>query len=705
MPSKRSLARQDLLHHPQQLLLIVEAMPAPIAICRASDGVFLFINDRFNNLFGFSTANPTPPKIYEICGNKAGFEKVIAQTIESGPLQNYEMQTHHCDGSLLWISLSTTQLFFQGEQVLLIVFQNVTAHKEMEITLQRSTHRLTILHEIEQELLKAQSAEQIATYSLQKIMQLIPCQRASLALFDFESREAVLFVVSTTSEKNVDVGARFPLDSFANIALLAQGNHMIMPDMTAVSDLTPLEYQRLQEGIKSYVNIPLLIRGQLLGSLNLAATQPNPWTQEHMDIARELANQMAIAVDQTQLFETIERRAAELEALRQIELELTAQLDLKLLLDSILSWATRLVDAEASVIYLHQPEEDVMELVADQNEKGVPTGTQFKKGEGITGKVWETNQTILVGNYATWDGRISSVDSLEAAGLGVPIRWGNDVMGVLNILGKRPYCFSTAHTHLIELLAAQAAIAIHNAQQHVQIQESVRELEARNSELERFTYTVSHDLKSPLVTIRGFLGFLEKDMVAGNAGRITSDIARIREATDKMQILLEDLLELSRVGRLINPPQWVTFRELVEEALQLTAGRMADRRVRVDIAHGLPAVFVDRSRLVEMLQNLLDNAAKFMGDQPAPKVEIGAERRNQETLFFVRDNGIGIHPNYHHRVFGLFERLNPTIEGTGIGLALVKRIVEVHNGRIWIDSDGSGNGTTFCFTLPTKEGN
>jgi signal transduction histidine kinase len=104
---------------------------------------------------------------------------------------------------------------------------------------------------------------------------------------------------------------------------------------------------------------------------------------------------------------------------------------------------------------------------------------------------------------------------------------------------------------------------------------------------------------------------------------------------------------------------------------------------------------------VEVVQNLVDNA-KFMGDQPHPRVEIGARQDPGEVVFYVHDNGIGIEPRYHDKIFGLFEKLDPQSEGTGVGLALVKRIVQVHSGRIWIESEGKDQGSTFCFTLPGK---
>ncbi len=228
----------------------------------------------------------------------------------------------------------------------------------------------------------------------------------------------------------------------------------------------------------------------------------------------------------------------------------------------------------------------------------------------------------------------------------------------------------------------------------------IEELEVKNAELERFTYTVSHDLKSPLITIQGFLNYLERDASAGNFDRMSADITRISNAAQTMQELLDELLELSRVGRIVNPPEEVPFGELAREAVETVAGRLTERGVEVEIAPDLPIVYGDRPRLREVLENLLDNAVKFMGDQPQPRVEIGVRRDDRETVFYVRDNGAGIDPRYHEKVFGLFEKLDPKTEGSGVGLAIVQRIVETHGGRIWVESEGAEQGTSFCFTLP-----
>lgn len=231
----------------------------------------------------------------------------------------------------------------------------------------------------------------------------------------------------------------------------------------------------------------------------------------------------------------------------------------------------------------------------------------------------------------------------------------------------------------------------------------IRDLETRNAELERFTYTVSHDLKSPIVTIQGFLGLLEMDALQGNIERLKHDILRIKSATSKMHKLLGELLELSRIGRLMNPPDEVPFASIVQEAIANVSGQLQSQDISVSIQPDLPMVYGDKVRLVEVVQNLLDNACKYMGSQPNPQIKVGYLKKSEGTCaFFVGDNGIGIDPRYHQRVFGLFDKLDPQSEGTGVGLAVVKRIVEVHGGQIWIESDGPGHGSTFYFTLAEK---
>ena len=230
------------------------------------------------------------------------------------------------------------------------------------------------------------------------------------------------------------------------------------------------------------------------------------------------------------------------------------------------------------------------------------------------------------------------------------------------------------------------------------------ELEAKNAELEQFAYTVSHDLKTPLITIKGYVGLLKQDLAEDNAEATDDDMTRIAQAADKMNDLLGQILELSRIGRVARPPEEVKFDDLAGETLELLAGVISSKQIDIRIAPDLPVLYGDRGRLFQVLQNLLENAVKYMGDQAEPRIEIGAREEGGQVVCYVRDNGLGIDPRYHQKIFGLFDQLDQGVEGTGVGLALVKRIIEVHGGRIWVESEGPGRGSTFCFMLPSHEG-
>jgi signal transduction histidine kinase/ABC-type amino acid transport substrate-binding protein len=232
-----------------------------------------------------------------------------------------------------------------------------------------------------------------------------------------------------------------------------------------------------------------------------------------------------------------------------------------------------------------------------------------------------------------------------------------------------------------------------------EIRDANRKLEAKNAELERFTYAVSHDLRSPLITIRGFLDHLERSAAAGRLDRFREDAARIEGAAARMDALLHDLLELSREGRALGAVSKVPMAAVARDAEALLRGPLRDRGVSLEIASDLPVVTGDRPRLLEVLQNLMENAIKFMGDQREPRIHVGFRIESANPVFLVADNGIGIEEKHREKIFQLFERLNPRAEGTGVGLALVKRIVEAHGGRIWVESPASGPGSIFCFTL------
>jgi PAS domain S-box-containing protein len=324
-----------------------------------------------------------------------------------------------------------------------------------------------------------------------------------------------------------------------------------------------------------------------------------------------------------------------------------------------------------------------------------PDGLYFTQNYDVENEFEEDNEMYGVKEYAA-----------------VAAWAGNKPIAVVcadNLLTQRS--MDSEQLEAFRLFGGYAGLAIENARLNASLQSElqskktiINELEAKNAELERFTYTVSHDLKSPLVTITGFLGYLERDASSGDYEKVRASAERISRAAKKMDDLLSDLLELSRVGRLMNPPENVSFAEIAKEALERVRGRIEANHIEVVVQENLPVICGDKIRLVEIVQNLLDNAAKFSTGQSNPRVEIGTAGTDEShmLILFVCDNGIGIDSQFHERIFGLFNKLNPQIDGTGIGLTLVKRIVEIHGGRIWVKSE-PGKGASFYFTLPPEK--
>lgn len=231
----------------------------------------------------------------------------------------------------------------------------------------------------------------------------------------------------------------------------------------------------------------------------------------------------------------------------------------------------------------------------------------------------------------------------------------------------------------------------------------IDELERKNDELARFTYVVSHELKSPLVNMDMFLNILKEDAEAGHIENIRNYIPRILSMNQTMVTRIKDLLELSKQGRQLGHVEELPLKRVVSEAICLLEKHLKSQNVKLILDPQLPVVIGDPLRLVEVFENLISNAIKYMGDQKQPRIEIGGHLREDKVEVFVKDNGMGIEKKNTETVFGLFKKISNESDGTGVGLALVKRIIEAHQGNIWVESEGLGKGSTFYFTLPVAQ--
>jgi len=238
-----------------------------------------------------------------------------------------------------------------------------------------------------------------------------------------------------------------------------------------------------------------------------------------------------------------------------------------------------------------------------------------------------------------------------------------------------------------------------------ELEKKAQELSESNDELNTFVYTVSHDLKSPLVSLQGFSSMLKSEYGDGLDENGRMYIERIQKNSERMGTLIEDLLKLSRVGRTENNLEPVDISDVISEVTSEISVQLAEKGTKMVVMDDMPTLWCDRVMINQIFANLISNANKFMGDDnKKPTIEIGYES-NQDGVyqFYVKDNGIGIDAAYHDRIFRIFQRLDDVeTEGTGVGLAIVKKMVESSGGTIWVDS-AVGEGTTIYFTMPQTE--
>ena len=227
------------------------------------------------------------------------------------------------------------------------------------------------------------------------------------------------------------------------------------------------------------------------------------------------------------------------------------------------------------------------------------------------------------------------------------------------------------------------------------------ELRRSNVEMEEFVYSVSHDLQSPLVTIRGFADCMKHDLEHHRLDSLSNFTDRIQDAANFMARLIESLLELSRMGRIPNRPQPITITDLLHHLAANHANELVAGRITLRIQDTMPTLTADAARMEQVFDNLLINAIAHGSDAAKPIIEIGARESANEVRFFVRDNGRGIAPEHHANIFKAFQQLQADARGTGVGLAVVRRLVETQGGRVWVESE-PGRGATFWVLFPKE---
>ena len=394
---------------------------------------------------------------------------------------------------------------------------------------------------------------------------------------------------------------------------------------------------------------------------------------------------------------------ARLTALHELNLAVTSTLNLQGVLGLLMEKLEIFSPCSAIEIWLVDPDSGALERAACRNiDEAEWKGRKLSDIPSLVKEAVTTKAPVFARNLQT-DPRVMDAEfylrqSLVSY-LGVPLVVKGDVVGDLVLLTKKEHQFIDDEIEFLSTFAGQAAIAIHNSQLYEQTRRQFAELKRSNTELEQFAYVASHDLQEPLRMISGYTSLLAKRYKGSLDQDADTFIAYAMDGANRMRSLINDLLSYSRVGTKGKDFALTDCESVL--AKTLTSLQMLIQESGATVTHDLlPTVMGDSGQLAQLFQNLIGNGIKYRNSR-APEIHVSCRREGQDWLFAVKDNGIGIDPQYAERIFIIFQRLHTRQEypGTGIGLAVCKRIVERHGGRIWVEST-LGQGSTFWFTIP-----
>jgi signal transduction histidine kinase/putative methionine-R-sulfoxide reductase with GAF domain len=495
-----------------------------------------------------------------------------------------------------------------------------------------------------------------------------------------------------------------------------------IPDVEAEPEY---QHQTLSRaiGYRSGLFVPMLREGAPIGVIFVARAEPGPFSNSELDLVKTFADQAVIAVENVRLFKELQARTGELTrsvekltALGEVSRAVSSTLDVETVLDTIVSRASQLAGGAGCSIFEYDAAAERFELRATHNYDPdfveALRGTPLRKGEGLMGRAAEMREPVQVLDIIQPGAYQSSVrDTLLRFGyralLAVPLLREDQIIGSLSFTRKTPGEFPPEVIEVLKTFATQSALAIQNARLFREIADKSAQLEAASRHKSEFLANMSHELRTPLNAIIGFSEVLTERMFGELNEKQDEYLKDIHASGQHLLSLINDILDLSKIeaGRMELERSAFDLPNAIENALILVRERASRRGVRLGstIDERLGAIDGDERKVKQVLLNLLSNALKFTPE--GGQIDVGARLDDHVAEVSVADTGIGIAPADQEAVFEEFRQVGTAdkkAEGTGLGLALSRKFIELHGGKIWVESQ-LGTGSTFRFTLPLRK--
>ena len=493
---------------------------------------------------------------------------------------------------------------------------------------------------------------------------------------------------------------------------------VLLPDVLADPDYEWTEAQRLG-GFRTILGVPMLSEDEVIGVISLWRRNVDPFAEREIEVATTFAAQGAIAIRNANLMQQLELRTRELtrsvdelEGLRHVGEAVSSSLDLHEVLSTIVAHAVQLSGTEGGSISEFNDDAEAFEVRAafgtSDELLAALRATRIGLRETLVGRTTLTRTPVVVEDLGAVppDPHLAE---LARAGwrsmLAVPLVREDRILGTLVVRRRAPGGFPQRTIELMETFASQSALAIQNARLFQELARKSEELEVASRHKSEFLASMSHELRTPLNAVIGFSDVLLDRLFGDLNPKQEEYIEDIRESGRHLLELLNDILDLSKVeaGKMQLELATTSLREALEHGVAMVSERATRESLSLHlaVADDVDVVVADPLRLKQVILNLLTNAVKFTPS--GGRVEARAERVGHEIRVSVEDSGIGIAQSDHERIFEAFQQgrrdVSASAEGTGLGLTLSKRIVELHGGRLWVDSR-VGHGSRFTFSIP-----